>query len=238
MSKIFRIATVIGSQRAARCGPQISQFVQDVIKSQHSTSNPDVKLDFGLLDIADYKLPLTDETRVPAQLTDLPAEYDAEPTRAWSRAVAACDAFVFVTPQYNWGIPAGLKNALDHLFHEWKGKPAMIVSYGGHGGGMAAAALITVLSGMGLRVVRRPVCLSFPGPEFFGKASKGLPLDLDANSDDGTWADRREDIVALWKEMFGVLVGTHQVPAAKQEGLREAWDSVLPPVTTAGQKTT
>ena len=44
--------------------------------------------------------------------------------------------------QYNWGYPASLKNALDYLYHEWTGKPAGIISYGGHGGGKAAAQLL------------------------------------------------------------------------------------------------
>ena len=43
--------------------------------------------------------------------------------------------------QYNWGYPAALKNALDYLYHEWKGKPAVIISYGTRGGGRAAAQL-------------------------------------------------------------------------------------------------
>ena len=48
--------------------------------------------------------------------------------------------------QYNWGYPAVLKNAIDYLYHEWKGKPAAIVSYGGHGGGKGAAQLHQVSS--------------------------------------------------------------------------------------------
>ena len=43
--------------------------------------------------------------------------------------------------QYNWGYPAALKNALDYLYRSWNGKPAMIVSYGSHGGGKGAAQL-------------------------------------------------------------------------------------------------
>lgn len=45
---------------------------------------------------------------------------------------------MFCTPQYNWNVP---KVVLDHLFHEWAGKPVMIMNYGGHGGGKEAAAL-------------------------------------------------------------------------------------------------
>ena len=58
---------------------------------------------------------------------------------------------MFVTPQYNWGYPAPLKNALDHLFKEWSGKPAMIVTYGGHGGVRCAAQLRQVLDGLDMK---------------------------------------------------------------------------------------
>ena len=61
------------------------------------------------------------------------------------------DGYFFVTPQYNWGYPASLKNALDHLFNEWTGKPAVIVSYGHRGGGKAAAQLRQVLEGLRMR---------------------------------------------------------------------------------------
>lgn len=43
--------------------------------------------------------------------------------------------------QYNWGYPAALKNALDYLYHEWLGKPAVVITYGTRGGGKAAAQL-------------------------------------------------------------------------------------------------
>ena len=43
----------------------------------------------------------------------------------------AADAFVFVTPEYNHGYPASLKNAIDYLNQEWRYKPVGFVSYGG-----------------------------------------------------------------------------------------------------------
>ncbi|KAH8671711.1 NADPH-dependent FMN reductase-domain-containing protein [Xylariales sp. PMI_506] len=229
---VFKVAVVIGSQRAVRICPQVAQFVLDVIKSYSDASVAQPKLDFSLLDIADFDLPLTDETALPAQLQDIPAGYGTEATRAWSRTVAERDAFVFVTPQYNWGVPAGLKNALDHLFHEWTGKPAMVVSYGGHGGTVGAAALITVLSGIGLRVVRRAVCMKYPDPDFMGKAVKGQGLDLDAASDTSVWANRRGEIIDLWKETHGVLVGTHEVPSLRSAGLLDVWTDTLAPVAS------
>jgi NAD(P)H-dependent FMN reductase len=91
---------------------------------------------------------MNDEPEVPAS-----GVYVFEHTRAWSRKVAAAGAFVFVTPQYNWGYPAPLKNALDHLFKEWGGKPAMIVTYGGHGGGKCGDQLQQVCQALQMRLV-------------------------------------------------------------------------------------
>lgn len=70
--------------------------------------------------------------------------------------------FVFVTPQYNWGYPAALKNALDHLYAEWAGKPAVIVSYGGHGGVRCAEQLRQVLTGLKMKPVATMPALTLP----------------------------------------------------------------------------
>jgi len=103
---------------------------------------------FEVVDLKDWPLPMDDEPEVPAR-----GDYLFEHTRAWSRKVSKGDAFVFVTPQYNWGYPAPLKNALDHLYKEWSGKPAMIVTYGGHGGGKCADHLRQVLDGLHMKPV-------------------------------------------------------------------------------------
>ncbi len=84
-------------------------------------------------------------------------QYALEHTRAWSRKIAAAPAFVFVAPQYNGGYPAALKNAIDHVYEEWAGKPAMIVTYGGHGGGYCAEQLQQVFKFVHMiPVVTRP----------------------------------------------------------------------------------
>jgi NAD(P)H-dependent FMN reductase len=56
----------------------------------------------------------------------------------WSQKVDAADGYVVVTPEYNHGYPASLKNALDHLFGEWNRKPIGFVSYGASRGGVRA----------------------------------------------------------------------------------------------------
>jgi NAD(P)H-dependent FMN reductase len=52
--------------------------------------------------------------------------------------VAACDAFVVVTPEYNHGYPAPLKELIDSIGAEWHAKPVAFVSYGGISGGLRA----------------------------------------------------------------------------------------------------
>src|SRR2546426_8679304 len=61
--------------------------------------------------------------------------YQQPHTKRWAAKIASLDAFVFVSPEYNHGIPAALKNAIDFLFAEWKNKATGFVSYGGAGGG-------------------------------------------------------------------------------------------------------
>jgi NAD(P)H-dependent FMN reductase len=211
MPPAFKIGVIIGSQRKPRCGDQIADFVLGTIKSHQEQLRLDDKgsgtpsITFQVIDIATLDLPLLDEPGVPSQITD-PSLYAHEHTRAWSRTVSAIDAFVFVTPQYNWGIPAGLKNALDYLFHEWKGKPAMVVSYGGHGGDKCAAAMQVVLGG-GLRmnVVDEAVNLSFPSRDVLYQAAAGEDLGLDGGSGRGMWAGERSKIVEVWEKMVQSL---------------------------------
>ena len=100
---------------------------------------------------------MDDEPAVPAA-----GGYAFDHTHAWSRKIAAAGAFVFVTPQYNWGYPAPLKNALDHLYEEWRGKPAVIVTYGGHGGVRCAMQLRQVTEGLNMRPVHTMAALRIP----------------------------------------------------------------------------
>ncbi|KUF82131.1 NAD(P)H-dependent FMN reductase LOT6 [Phytophthora nicotianae] len=89
--------------------------------------------------------PVTDP--VIAATIKSPQEYSDPAVQAWSQAVITTPAFVILTPQYNWGYPGQLKNLLDHLYSEWKNKPVVLVTYGGHGGSKCAEQLRVVLSG-------------------------------------------------------------------------------------------
>src|SRR5579862_1865340 len=137
----MKIAIIVGSTRPTRIGVDIANWVHNLVSGKHD-------LHFELIDLAEWHLP-NDEPAVPAG----GAEYANEHTRAWSRKIASADGVIFVTPQYNRGYPASLKNALDHLYKEWVNKPALIISYGFRGGGLAAAQLRQVLEALQMNIV-------------------------------------------------------------------------------------
>jgi len=85
------------------------------------------------VDLAELGLPLLDEPNHPRL-----GQYTQQHTKDWSAIVDAADAFVFVTPEYNYGYPASVKNAIDYLHREWQHKPVGFVSYGGVAAGTRA----------------------------------------------------------------------------------------------------
>lgn len=115
---------------------------------------------------------MDEEPGVPAQ-----GGYEQLHTRMWSAKIGGADGYVFVTPQYSWGYPAPLKDAIDHLYAEWRDKPAAVVTHGGHGGGKCAAQLRGVLSG--LKVC---VAATMPAPTLPAGQVKANPGSIDAAS--------------------------------------------------------
>ncbi|KUM66623.1 hypothetical protein ACN42_g477 [Penicillium freii] len=195
-----RVAIVTSSTRSPRLNPTITQYVYDVLTSDptiptnhNETTDTDPRhITFEIIDLAKQSLPLYDESVIPASLpaADPTPHYSKTHTRAWSAVVRQYDAFIFVTPQYNWSIPASLKNALDYLYFEWKGKPAGIVSYGGRGGGKAADHLRGVLTGLRMRVVGT-------APELPVKFT-GLPVGTLSEEEEEVQLDERD--LAGWRE--------------------------------------
>jgi NAD(P)H-dependent FMN reductase len=90
-----------------------------------------------------------------------PEEYENAHTRAWSEIVARADAFVFVTPEYNYGAPPSLINALDYLHQEWAYKPVGFVSYGGVSAGTRSVQMTKQIV-TSLRMMPLPEAVSIP----------------------------------------------------------------------------
>lgn len=205
--KTFRVGIISGSTRVVRAGPQIAAFIRQIIETDLKTTPvPDgVTLEFETIDMGALGLPLFDEPGIPAYITSADG-YTHEHTRAWSRQISGIDAFVFVTAQHNWGIPAGLKNAIDYLYNEWKGKPFMVVTYGGHGGVHAAAALQLVLGGgLKMAALAETVNLTYPSKDVLTTCARGEQLGLPPSGTATTWQDRQEDIANAWRELAALL---------------------------------
>ena len=182
------VHVIVGSTRARRICPQIAEWVAKIGRET-------VSGEFEVVDLKDWPLPMDDEPDIPAAGQD----YATEHTRAWSQKIASGDAFVFVTPQYNWGYPAPLKNALDHLYREWSGKPAMIVTYGGHSGSKCARQLRQVLHGLHMRVT--PTMPGFKLPRDRIEANTGT---IDPAT---VFAGRRRVLKKAFKELAALSKG-------------------------------
>ena len=121
------LQVIIGSTRPGRVGLPVGQWFYERAV-EHGA------FEVELVDLATVNLPFVDEPHHPRL-----RQYTQQHTRDWSARIAAADAFVFVTPEYNHGYSAPLKNAIDFLYHEWLHKPAGVVSYGGLAAGVRAA---------------------------------------------------------------------------------------------------
>ncbi len=135
----MKIQLIIGSTRPNRLGPQIASWM-----IKHMPHDPSVE--YETIDLVDFDLPLFNEPVHPVHNS-----YTYEHSKNWSQKILQGDAFVFLTPEYNAGYPAPLKNAIDYLFHEWRNKPVMIASYGVKGGPSASSQLRAVAQRLTMR---------------------------------------------------------------------------------------
>ncbi len=145
---MLEVAIIMGSTRPQRRGETVARWVHEMAARRQDAR-------FELVDIKDFNLPLLDEPLEPSQ-----GKYSQPHTRAWAAKIAPFDAFVFVTPEYNHGPPAALKNALDFLYQEWNNKAAGFVSYGSDGGQRAVEQLRLVMAELQIADVRTHLTIS------------------------------------------------------------------------------
>lgn len=120
---MLKLNIIIASTRPGRVGTTIGKWFSEA-------AYRDGRFESELIELADVGLPLLDEPAHPRL-----KQYQHAHTKNWSAMVEAADAFVFVTPEYNYSPPPSLVNALDYLYSEWNYKPVGFVSYGGLSGG-------------------------------------------------------------------------------------------------------
>jgi NAD(P)H-dependent FMN reductase len=140
---MFTIGVICGSYRNGSNGAGITAWVADRMEK---LGNENIRC--TVLDSTNAPLPLGPVTD-PAIAAGIkkPSDYASPETQLWSQIISSLSALVIVTPQYNWGYPGELKNALDHLYHEWRDLPFAIFSYGGHGGSKSGKQLREVVEG-------------------------------------------------------------------------------------------
>jgi NAD(P)H-dependent FMN reductase len=144
------LAIVIGSTRPGRVGPKFADWFRGLALTHGG-------FDVELIDLAQVNLPLLDEPNHPRL-----RHYVHRHTIEWSQTVDRADAFVFVTPEYNFGYNAALKNAIDYLSGEWANKAVGFVSYGGVAAGTRAVQqLKQVLTALKMATVAESVNIPF-----------------------------------------------------------------------------
>lgn len=142
------IAIIIGSTRPGRLGEQVAKWISEVSEKRNDAT-------FEVVDILDYNLPLLDEP-IPASM----GKYSKEHTKKWAAKIDSFDGFIFVTPEYNHGIPGALKNAIDFIYKEWNNKAAAFVSYGSVNGVRAVESLRLVMAELQIADVRAQTSFS------------------------------------------------------------------------------
>jgi NAD(P)H-dependent FMN reductase len=115
------ISVIVGSTRQGRFSEKPAQWIFQRLKNRGG-------VDARLLDLRDFPMPFFDQP-VPPAMPGRPA-YENEVVKKWTAEIARSDGFIFVTPEYNYGPSAVLKNAIDWVYPEWNRKAAAFVSYG------------------------------------------------------------------------------------------------------------
>ncbi|WP_419996341.1 NADPH-dependent FMN reductase [Streptomyces boninensis] len=147
----LKLAVIIGSVREGRFAPVVADWFGKQLADRGD-------FDVDIIDLADERLPLELPPTPPAIDPDLPRP---DHMAALTRRIAAADAYVILTPEYNRSFPAALKAAIDWYFTEWKAKAVAFVGYsGGSGGLLAIEQLRQVFGEVGAHSVREYV--SFP----------------------------------------------------------------------------
>ncbi|HYM80834.1 MAG TPA: NAD(P)H-dependent oxidoreductase [Candidatus Limnocylindria bacterium] len=164
-----RIQVILSSIREGRVGERVATWFMRMAEAR-----PD--LAFELVDLKQWPLPLyaLSEPTVLAEKT-----FQDPLARAWVESVGRADGFVIVTPEYNFGYPPSLKNALDYAYAGWNRKPVAFVSYGGSGGGVRSVQqLRQVVVELQMAPLRAEVNIPFAGRAFDERGEPTDPLHV------------------------------------------------------------
>jgi NAD(P)H-dependent FMN reductase len=170
---------IVASTRPGRIGLPVAEWFEARALGRGG-------FDVDLADLKEIDLPFFDEPTHP-RLQD----YVHQHTKDWSARVEAADAVAIVTPEYNFGFPAPLKNALDFLSLEWNYKPVGLVTYGGVSAGTRSAQMIKqVVTTLKMMPVFEAVSIPFVA-QFIGEDGSFTPNDVMEKAADAMLAELR-----------------------------------------------
>src|ERR1700683_5174698 len=141
-------SVIIGSTRQGRFSEKPALWILQELRKRDG-------IEARLLDLRDFPMPFFDQPLTPAMPGRLP--YENEVVKRWTGEIAASDAFIFVTPEYNYGASAVLKNAIDWVYPEWNRKAAAFVSYGSAMGARSIQQLREIMVEIQIAPVRSSV---------------------------------------------------------------------------------
>lgn len=146
----MKVGIVVGSIRDGRIGRGVADWV-------YEQAGKRTDAEYELIDLKEFNVPLLTSGTHPMAAKK---QYESDAVQAWSKAIDACDAYVFVTPEYNHGVPGALKNAVDSLGSEWVGKTIAFVGYGSVGGVRAIENWRTVVANFSMVDIRAELNIS------------------------------------------------------------------------------
>lgn len=149
---MVNVKVIVGSTREGR-------FSESLIPWLTATAAA-LEVELEVLDLRDYEMPFFDKSVSPAFVTD--GEYGHPKVNQFAEKIRAADAVVMITPEYNRGPSAVLKNAIDSIYHEWGKKPLGIVTYGSVGGARAAEQLRSIAIELQMAPIRQGVHIMAP----------------------------------------------------------------------------
>ncbi|MGE4428854.1 MAG: NADPH-dependent FMN reductase [Solirubrobacteraceae bacterium] len=141
----MKIGIIIGSIRSERATEPVATYVHEIAARRTGESV------FELVDLAGFDVPLLTTSVHPMVAKK---DYGDPNVQRWSDAIDTFDGYVFVTPEYNHGVPGGFKNAVDSLGAEWVGKPVAFVGHGSVGGVRAIEQWRQIVANFSMPVVR------------------------------------------------------------------------------------
>jgi NAD(P)H-dependent FMN reductase len=135
MNTPLRIQIIIGSTRQNRFSEKPANYLFEELKKREDAQAE-------LIDLRDWPLPFFDEAIPP---TGNKGSYVNPLGKQWANKIGEADGYIMVTPEYNHGYSAVLKNAIDWVGPEWHKKPVGFVSYGSALGARAIEQLRQVV---------------------------------------------------------------------------------------------